>query len=103
MSSGHFNDFAPVVWSAPPPTYPDAYTGQDGRWFKTNAGILWTDDKKSLGLDTSEATDWDLVSGIRLALAEQFVKETPATDLFNKIQAELDPEEWFEGPVPITA
>ena len=98
MSSPHFDDFAPTLTNAGPPTYPDTYLpGMQGRWFQSEAGILWTDDASSLGLDTTDAVDWDLVGGIRMALARQFALNVPAPELFSRLQAELAPEEWFSG------
>jgi hypothetical protein len=98
MSSPHFEDFAPTVWSAPPATYPDIYfPGMKGRWIETEAGILWTDDESSIGLDTTNAADWQLVAGIRKGLAEQFALNVPASELFSRLQQELAPEEWFDG------
>lgn len=96
--SSHFQDFAPVLFTDPSPTYPDEYkTGMQGRWFTSAAGVLWTDDDTLLGLDTTNAVDWDLVVRIRTELVEAFFEKVSATMAFNQLQDELDPEEWDEG------
>lgn len=95
--SGHFEDFAPVLWAQPPPTYPDAPAEGPGRWIVTDAGILWTNDQSLLGLDTTNASDWTLVTNIRATLVEQFALGTPAAETFGRIQEELDVDEWFDG------
>ena len=99
--SDHFEDFAPTLWSAPPPTYPDAPAQGPGRWIVTDAGILWTNDQSLLGLDTKDASDWKLVTDIRATLVEQFALGTPAAEVFGRIQDEIDVDEYFEGDLEI--
>ncbi len=101
MTSAHFEDFSPDVWAAPPATYPDLIRGGPGRWFSCNAGMLWTDDSSSLGLETDKAIDWDLVAGIRATLAENYAMNTTVTEVFNRMQEQLDPDEWFEGDLTL--
>lgn len=99
--SEHFEDFSPTLWKPPPATYPDAPAQGPGRWIITDAGILWTNDQSLLGLDTTNATDWQLVAAVRTTMTEQFALGTPAAEVFGRIQDEIDVDEYFEGDLEI--
>ena len=97
--SAHFEDFRPVETSAPKPNYPQPLTGP-GRWFTMRDtdgslfGVLFTDDRLSLGLIATQDSSPPHFAAALDALRAAFAAGVAATDQF---------EHWLaQDPSPVT-